>query len=226
MNQAFQQLKIHIFTLLVKNVLHYVTSDCSWCKKFRLKENIYMLTMNDIVREGHPALREVAKEVDLPLSAENKSILSDMLQFVINSQDPELSEKYGLRPGVGVAAPQLGLNKRMLAVHFEDLNGKLYSGGYINPKIVSHSVEQTYLSTGEGCLSVDREVSGIVPRHKRITIKATTLDGDQVKLRLRGYAAVVFQHEIDHLNGVMFYDHIDQENPLTPPKNATPCDVE
>jgi len=185
-----------------------------------------MLTMKEIVREGHPALREVAKEVDLPLSAENKQILSDMLQFVKNSQDPELSEKYGLRPGVGVAAPQLGLNKRMLAVHFEDLKGVLYSDGYINPKIISHSVEQTYISTGEGCLSVDREVPGIVPRYKRITIKATTLSGEEIKLRLKGYAAVVFQHEIDHLNGIMFYDHINEDNPLSPPQNATPCDVE
>ncbi|GEN57510.1 peptide deformylase [Halolactibacillus alkaliphilus] len=185
-----------------------------------------MLTMKDIVREGHPALREVAEEVALPLSESDKKTLSDMLQFVKNSQDPDLSEKYHLRPGVGVAAPQLGIKKRMLAVHFEDLKGTLYSDGYVNPKIVSHSVEQTYISTGEGCLSVDREVPGIVPRHKRITVKATTLDGAEVKIRLKGYAAVVFQHEIDHLNGIMFYDHINKETPLTPPENATPCDAE
>ena len=55
-------------------------------------------------------------------------------------------------------------------------------------------------------------------------MKATTLEGEEVKLRLKGYAAVVFQHEIDHLNGVMFYDHIDENDPMTPPENAVSVD--
>lgn len=50
----------------------------------------------------------------------------------------------------------------MFAVHFEDLDGKVYSDGYFNPKIISHSVEKTFLSSGEGCLSVEREVPGYV----------------------------------------------------------------
>ncbi|WP_010530394.1 peptide deformylase [Lentibacillus jeotgali] len=179
-----------------------------------------MITMEDIVREGHPSLREKTEEVSIPPSDEDIQLLNEMLTFVKNSQDEKLAEEYKLRPGVGLAAPQLGINKRMCAVHFEDSKGKLYSYGLINPKIVSHSVEQAYLSVGEGCLSVDREVEGYVPRNARVTVKAIGLDGNELKLRLRDYAAIVVQHEIDHLNGVMFYDHINTENPFAIPQNS------
>jgi len=183
-----------------------------------------MITMKDIVREGHPSLEKVAAEVSLPINDEEKTLLEDMLQFLKNSQDDELAAKYDLRAGVGLAAPQLGIEKRLIAIHFEDFNGKLYSYGLVNPKIVSHSVENSYLAAGEGCLSVDRPVEGYVPRHARITVKATDMDGNQVKLRLKGYPAIVFQHEIDHLNGIMFYDHINKENPYTIPDNSIAID--
>ncbi len=186
--------------------------------------DIGMITMKDIVREGHPVLREVAEEVEMPPSEEEKETLEEMLQYLINSQDEQICDRYSLRPGVGLAAPQIGVSKRMLAVHFTDFNDKLYSYGLFNPKIVSHSVEKAYLTSGEGCLSVDREVPGYVPRYARVTIKATDLEGNEVKLRLRDFAAIVFQHEIDHLNGVMFYDHIDSDNPFKEPENAKALD--
>ncbi|MFD1361498.1 peptide deformylase [Lentibacillus salinarum] len=181
-----------------------------------------MITMNDIVREGHPSLREKAEEVTVPPTENDIQLLNDMLTFIKNSQDEDIAGQYHLRPGVGLAAPQLGINKRMCAVHFEDLKGRLCSYGLINPKIVSHSVEQAYLSTGEGCLSVDRDVQGYVPRNARVTVKAIGMDGQELKLRLRDYAAIVVQHEIDHLNGVMFYDYINPENPFTVPDNSKP----
>lgn len=183
-----------------------------------------MITMKDIIREGNPLLEQVAAEVKLPPTNEEKKILEDMLQFLKNSQDTETAEKYNLRAGVGLAAPQIGISKRMIAVHFTDFDDKLYSYGLFNPKIISHSVALTYLSGGEGCLSVDRDVPGYVPRYKKITLKATDLDGNDVKLKLRGYPAIVFQHEIDHLNGVMFYDHINRQDPFAIPDNAQPCD--
>lgn len=112
----------------------------------------------------------------------------------------------------------------MIAVHVTDEKGKLYSYGLFNPKIVSHSVEQSYLTSGEGCLSVDREVLGYVPRYARIRVKGVDLEGNEVDLRLKGLVAIVFQHEIDHLNGIMFYDRINKENPFKEPENATPID--
>lgn len=179
-----------------------------------------MITMKDIVREGHPALRKVAKEVSLPPSQEDVDTLQKMITFLKNSQDEEMAEKYQLRSGVGLAAPQLGINKRMIAIHFKDHDGKLYSYTLINPKIISHSVQQTYLEGGEGCLSVDRPVEGYVVRYARITVRAYDIEGKELKLRLRGYPAIVFQHEIDHLNGIMFFDHIQKDNPYIVPENT------
>ncbi|MDQ0231335.1 peptide deformylase [Metabacillus malikii] len=179
-----------------------------------------MITMKDIVKEGHPTLRTVAEEVSFPLSDSDKQTLQEMLEFLKNSQEPELAEKYGLRPGIGLAAPQINIPKRMIAIYTEDEKGNQHSYTLANPKIVSHSVEKSYLSSGEGCLSVDRAVPGIVPRYARIRVKAFDMNGDPVDIRLKGLLAVVFQHEIDHLNGVMFYDHINEENPYQEPDNA------
>ncbi|WP_409294525.1 peptide deformylase [Peribacillus sp. SCS-26] len=175
-----------------------------------------MITMNDIIREGHPALRSVAEPVELPASEEEKEILRSMMEYIQNSQDPETALKYGLRPGIGLAAPQINVPKRMIAVQVPDDKGNTISYALFNPRIVSHSVEKSYLTAGEGCLSVDRDVPGYVPRHARVTVEGTTLEGENVKLRLRGLPSICFQHEIDHLNGVMFYDHINKEQPFAP----------
>lgn len=176
--------------------------------------------MKDIVREGHPALRKVAEEVSIPPSQEDIDILNDMLLFIKNSQNEEIATKYKLRSGVGLAAPQININKRLIVIHFTDKNDRLHSYQLINPRIISHSVEKAYLAQGEGCLSVDRPVEGLVVRHARITVKAFDIHGKELKLRLRGYPSIVFQHEIDHLNGVMFYDHIDERNPFMVPQGA------
>lgn len=187
-----------------------------------------MLKMEDIIREGHPTLREVASQVDFPLNEETKTLAQDMLQFLKNSQDPETSEKYDLRPGVGIAAPQVNISKRFIAVHLPgaDENDPGFSKILFNPRIISHSVQQTCLPDGEGCLSVDRDVEGFVPRYKRITVEYTDIDGNKQKERLREYPSVVIQHEIDHLNGVMFYDRIDQDNPLALPDGMDLLGVE
>lgn len=177
--------------------------------------------MKDIIRDGHPTLREKANEVKLPLSNEDKETLKAMREFLINSQDDEISKRYGLRSGVGLAAPQINVAKRMIAVYLpDDGNGKSYDYMLVNPKIMSHSIQEAYLPTGEGCLSVDENIPGLVHRHHRVTIKAKDIDGNDINLRLKGYPAIVFQHEIDHLNGVMFYDHIDKDHPLQPHPDA------
>ncbi|MCM3518492.1 peptide deformylase [Staphylococcus xylosus] len=180
-----------------------------------------MLTMKDIIRDGHPTLRQKAQDVPLPISDENRNILKSMREFLINSQDEETANKYGLRSGVGLAAPQINVSKKMIAVYLpDDGDGKSYDLMLVNPKVVSHSIQEAYLPTGEGCLSVDENIPGLVHRKFRITVKATDIDGKEVKLRLKGYPAIVVQHEIDHINGVMFYDHINQSNPLQPHDDA------
>ncbi|GGA97949.1 peptide deformylase [Macrococcus hajekii] len=181
-----------------------------------------MLTMKDIIRDGHPTLREKAQEVTLPLSDEDKQLADDMLEFLKNSQDDQIAKKYKLRSGVGLAAPQLNIAKRLIVIHFYDEQAeKEVTLQLFNPKIASHSVEKAYLPQGEGCLSVDENIPGLVHRYARITVKAINRDGEEVKIRLNRFSAIVVQHEIDHLNGVMFYDHINQADPFTPEANAT-----
>ncbi|MCM3756579.1 peptide deformylase [Sporosarcina aquimarina] len=185
-----------------------------------------MILMEDIIREGHPTLRLRSEEVTFPLTSEDKQLASDLLEYVMNSQDDAIAEKYGLRAGIGLAAPQVNHPKRMFALYIEQEKDKDISLVAINPRIVSHSVEKTYLATGEGCLSVDREVEGFVPRYSRITIKAFDVEGNEYKKRLKGLPAIAFQHELDHLNGIMFYDHIDPKAPYKEIPDALPYERE
>ncbi|MFC4353683.1 peptide deformylase [Chryseomicrobium palamuruense] len=180
-----------------------------------------MIKMKDIIRDGHPGLRSVASEVPFPLSKEDATLAKDLLEYVKNSQNPELSLEYDLRPGIGIAAPQVNKPKRIFALHLEEDGSKL-SEIFINPKIKSHSVEKTYITAGEGCLSVDEVIEGYVPRYARITISAQNIDGEDFTMRLKGLKAIAFQHELDHLNGIMFYDHINKNDPFSPIPNAIP----
>ncbi|MGL5295398.1 MAG: peptide deformylase [Culicoidibacterales bacterium] len=168
-----------------------------------------MLTMIDIIDDRNPHLREKSTELTFPLTDEQKNIAEEMLTYLKNSQDDTLAEKYGLRPGVGLAAPQIDRLWRMIAIHTIDEQEKEHSFVLVNPKIVSHSEEKTYLADGEGCLSVNYDVDGITPRYARITVEAFNLAGEKLVLRFRDFMAIVLQHEIDHLDGVLFYDHIN-----------------
>ena len=180
----------------------------------------YMITMKDIVREGDPILRQVTDEVSLPISEEDRETLGCMMQYLKNSQDPKLQKKFNLREGVGLSANQIGLNKRMFVMYFPDEKGKLFEYALVNPKIISHSATMIYLPQSEGCLSVDRDIKGYVPRYERVKIKALDGNGEEIEMRLKGFAAIVFQHELDHLNGMMFYDRINTENPFKLPENV------
>ena len=183
----------------------------------------HLIDMDDIIREGNPTLRAVAQEVTLPLSDENILLGEKMMEFLKNSQDPVMAEKLGLRGGVGLAAPQLDISRRIIAVllpNSEDEEGNPPAQAYdlreimYNPKIVSHSVQDAALSEGEGCLSVDRNVPGYVVRHARVTVEYFDKEGQKKRLKLKGYKSIVVQHEIDHINGVMFYDRINPTDPF------------
>lgn len=180
----------------------------------------YLITMKDIVREGAPVLRKKTTEVNIPVSDEDKEILLCMLQYLKNSQTPAIAKKYNLRPGSGLSANQIGLDKRMFAALFPNEKNEYQELMLINPKVISHSMNMVYLPEGEGCLSVDREVKGFVPRYERIKVKAYDITGKEIVYRFKGYGAIVVQHEIDHLNGIMFYDHINKVNPFSLPQGV------
>lgn len=169
--------------------------------------------MKDIIDEKDKRIRTISKEVVFPLTKEDKKHVDDMLEYLTNSQIEELSEKYDLRPGMGLSAIQLGIPKRYFVVVYEYDEGKFDNYIIINPKIVSNSMEKIYVELGEGCLSVNREVDGIVPRYARVTIEGYDMDGNKIRVRGREELAIAFQHELDHLNGILFYDHIDPKNP-------------
>ncbi len=170
-----------------------------------------------ILDEKDKRLRLVSKEVTFPLSEEDKKTIQDMLDYLRISQIDEEREKYNLRAGMGLAYIQLGIAKRIFVVVNEEDDGSFTNYILINPKIISNSEELIYVGEGEGCLSVNREVVGIVPRFARITVSAYDIDGNPYKIRVREDLAIAFQHEIDHLNGILFPDKIDSKNPY---KNA------
>lgn len=181
-----------------------------------------MILMRHIIREGHKTLTTVAKEVNLPLSKADKTLLKDLLTFVINSQNPELVEKYNLRPAVGIAAPQVNVSKRMFAVHVTDFDGTLYSYALVNPIVKRKGENLIYLPGGEGCLSVDRETEGLTPRYDEVIVEGLSFDIETgeltpIELTVSGYIGIVFQHEYDHLNGVMFTSKLFLELPHAKP---------
>ena len=183
----------------------------------------HLIDMDDIIREGNPTLRAVAEDVTFPLSDQEIILGEKMMQFLHHSQDPVMAEKLSLRGGVGLAAPQLDISKRIIAVlvpNPEDADGNPPKEAYslqevmYNPKVVAHSVQDAALGDGEGCLSVDRNVPGYVVRHARVTVEYFTKDGEKKRIKLKGYNSIVVQHEIDHINGVMFYDRINPKDPF------------
>ena len=165
-----------------------------------------------ILDEVDKRLRKKSSEVTFPLSTKDKQNIEDMITYLKMSQIPEYEEEYDLRAGMGLAYIQIGIPKRIFVIveELEDESFKDYI--IINPKIISHSEEMIYVGEGEGCLSINREVEGIVPRRARITVEAYDMEGKKYQIRVREDISIAFQHEIDHLNGILFIDRIDPKN--------------
>lgn len=141
-------------------------------------------------------------------SPEIGELISTMLQIAYGEQkDPKKPVM------VGLAAPQIGVAKRIILVdvgaggHGEIGDLRIY----FNPEIVWQSEEKT--EWYEGCYSTDR-VCGVVSRSSRIKITALNRKGESIEETYEGYTARIFQHEIDHLNGIVFVDHIIDDEKL------------
>lgn len=159
-------------------------------------------------------LHKKCDEVALPLDDETKKTLLEMVEYLKASQNEELAKKYDIRPGVGLAANQIGLNKRMIAVYFED-EDRTHEYALVNPKIVSYSVKLCCLDNGEGCLSVPKDVEGYVYRYYKVTVKGyDAITDKEITIKARGYLSVILQHEIDHLEGKLYTDRIDSKDPF------------
>jgi len=150
----------------------------------------------DIVKYPHPALRR--KNADVEVFDEKLHMLAVNL-FDTLRQEGE---------GIGLAAPQVGINLRVMA--YLDRRGEKVVGKLlVNPRIVGRSDEFT--TSNEECLSFPG-VKGPVGRSDWVEVEAQTVDGKERQFRLEGFEARLFQHEYDHLDGVVFIDHLDQSS--------------
>ena len=166
-----------------------------------------------ILDECNKILRKKSEEVIFPLDEETKKLIDDSLTYLEMSQIEKYAKKYDLRPGMGLSFVQIGILKRIFVISEELDDGSFKRYVVINPKVISRSEELIYVGEGEGCLSVNRNVEGIVPRNARITVEAYNENGEKYTIRVREDIAVAFQHEMDHLDGILFVDRIDKNNP-------------
>lgn len=170
-----------------------------------------------IVKDSNPIMRQKSLPVEMPLSQEDKDTLFAMLDYLKKSQDDDYAKKHNIRAGVGMAAIQIGLLKRMFVIYYPKSETEYVQYALVNPQIIEESIKKCALEGGEGCLSVDNEHQGLVHRHFKIVMKAYDLLQDKdIVITARGYDAIVLQHEYDHLDGKFFYDRIDNNNPNKP----------
>jgi peptide deformylase len=137
--------------------------------------------------------------------------IDDGLKQLVN----DMGETMFVAPGVGLAAPQVGINKRVIVYDINAGNKnqnedeaeeiKEEFRALINPEIINAS--GSIVSKEEGCLSV-LEYNADVKRYEKVTVRALNIEGKQIEFNMEGIPAVIMQHEIDHLDGILFIDRI------------------
>ena len=166
-----------------------------------------------IVKDSNPIMKKKSLPVSLPLSVEDKQTLDEMLEYLKLSQDDEYAKKHNIRAGIGMAAIQIGLLKRMFVVYYGEGEDHV-EYQLVNPKIIEYSIRKCALKDGEGCLSVDNDHPGYAHRYYKIKMAAyDALTDKDIIITARGFDAIVLQHEYDHLDGLFFYDRIDKNKP-------------
>ncbi|NJD90527.1 MAG: peptide deformylase [Geobacter sp.] len=130
------------------------------------------------------------------------TVISDKIRELAN----DMAETMYDAPGVGLAAPQIGVHQRVIVIDVAGSDEPPALITAINPVII-HAEGETFEE--EGCLSVPKYAAN-VRRHAKVVVKGLNLDGEEMVWRADGLLAVAFQHEIDHLDGILFVDHISQ----------------
>ena len=156
-----------------------------------------------VAKLGNPILRKISKQVDLKELTGQQRELQSFIDDMIDTMREE--------DGVGLAAPQV--NRSLQIVVFEYENNERYPGEssipvtvLVNPVLSDYGEEKAL--GWESCLSLI-DFRGLVPRSTSVTLKAYDRDGDRIEKRATGFEAVVLQHEIDHLNGKVFLDRME-----------------
>jgi peptide deformylase len=173
---------------------------------------------DDIIVLPNEHLRQRSKKVGI-ISDDTLKLIEDMKTATLDWEDSRQHEV-----GVALAAVQIDVMQRVVVIrsNFEDKQDRSFTA-FINPVITKY--EGTIENDFEGCLSV-RDIYGRVPRHTKVRVKAMDEEGREFRVTAEGFLARVFQHEIDHTNGIVFLDHIkdndkaffrlDVEGHLTP----------
>ncbi len=146
-----------------------------------------------VLTYGSDVLRTVAEPID-EITDEIRQIAKDMLATMYASD------------GVGLAGPQVGISKRIIVVDINPHDPSYEPMTLINPEIVE---QEGHADAEEGCLSVP-DIRGEVKRAEKVTVEALNLDGEKVKIEGTDLLARALQHEIDHLNGILFIDHLSR----------------
>jgi peptide deformylase len=157
----------------------------------------------EIIVTPDPRLRLVSKKVS-KITDETKKHIDLMIK---NSLEWEAEHPFEL--SAAMAAPQLGINERIIIIrdNMEDKDDQAFVA-LINPEVIK--ADGKIIKDYEGCLSVPK-FYGLIPRSNKVRIKAKTIDGTEVRIKAEGSLARTLLHEIDHLDGVLFIDHIKDQ---------------
>jgi peptide deformylase len=168
--------------------------------------------INWVLDDTNPILRQRAMPLEIPINHHDQKLINRMIKYIDASYNDE-TKILKIRGGIALAGPQVGLAKQVIYIHFNK-NGIEHKYLLANPKIVSTSKDYAYLSAGEGCLSVSKDIIGIVKRRNKIMVEAYDLLQQKLTtINAEGILAICMQHEIDHLLGILYYDHFDKTNP-------------
>ena len=153
------------------------------------------MALREVLQFPDPLLRRVSEPVE-KVTDEIREIASDMCDVMYDE------------PGIGLAAPQVGASIQLIVVDTDwtEDDSERNPTVLINPEILEREGK---LIWNEGCLSVP-DLTADVERAEQVTVRATTLEGDPFEERCEGLRAICFQHEVDHLDGVLFIDHISR----------------
>lgn len=150
------------------------------------------MAVKKIRKIGDPVLREKSKNVG-KIDSKLLELVNDMIDTLNNEG------------GVGLAAPQIGITRRVIIVNFDD---KIRT--FINPVI--EVLDDKKIESDEGCMSIYSIKDFCVKRFPRVKVKAKDLEGNDITLVAEDLLARIFQHEIDHLNGILYIDHLDRKS--------------
>ncbi len=181
-------------------------------KKFNFKLNNQLApSMDWIVYDDDPRIRVKCKDVE-EITPEDNELINKMVSYIDACYEGK-SDKYRIKAGIAMAGPQIGLDKKVIYLNFDE--GDVHHQYLlVNPEIVANSEAKSFIYNGEGCLSVKKDVVCNIPRNYKIIVEAyDLLTNQEVSITATELLSICLQHEIDHLSGILYTDKINPKKP-------------